>query len=376
MADILPVLNNNLDQGLPGLNGGRLSLSSSFPVFEDLGTGYGTIYYIPFLSDAVYLYDGALWQRTTFDPVSIKTSDTQTCTTVSSSTTMTVTDSTQFARGMVVSGTNITVGTKIATITDQTTIELDTVASGSGTQSNSFKIPANSIIDIWGILKSDATLGLRFGNIWSAFDTRTDAVYSLDGYQNVNDADINSGDFNSIGANLGLLLGLARTTSTAGLVEDSTAFRGLANKYNRLRRPLKAVDTTDSWTYTTATFREFNGGTTLGVSRVGVLLIESNIQVFMFVNSLSDTSSGTSNRSRWSGVGLDGATSTSVAQISLFAFAHVGIQPSTAVYQGAPGAGYRTFHALEASEAASTTTWYGDNGSTFSQSGLVGFADL
>jgi hypothetical protein len=75
------------------------------------------------------------------------------------------------------------------------------------------------------------------------------------------------------GATTRRYLGTFYTTATT-TTEDSFAKRLLWNYYNRLRRPLRIVEATDSWTYTTATFRQARASTAnqvavvIGVSEV------------------------------------------------------------------------------------------------------------
>ena len=62
-------------------------------------------------------------------------------------------------------------------------------------------------------------------------------------------------------------LGTFYTTSTT-TTEDSDSKRFLWNYYNRVPRNLKSVETTNTWTYTLATWRQSNNVTTTGVTRV------------------------------------------------------------------------------------------------------------
>ena len=57
-----------------------------------------------------------------------------------------------------------------------------------------------------------------------------------------------------------------RTTSTIGQTEDSLLRRFVWNNYNRVRRTLLVTDSTDSWTYATASYRSLNNSTNNPVS--------------------------------------------------------------------------------------------------------------
>jgi hypothetical protein len=56
-------------------------------------------------------------------------------------------------------------------------------------------------------------------------------------------------------------VGSVRTTGVSGQTEDSAAKRYCWNYYNRVRRPLRAIDATAAWTYSTATWRQANANT-------------------------------------------------------------------------------------------------------------------
>ncbi len=98
---------------------------------------------IPFVADGIILgMKFRLW---------VKDSDTrfatnnQSCTTASN-TTLTVADSSILQVGMVVSGTGIPTGTKISSITNTTTVVLDTAATDSATKTLTFIIQDATIL--------------------------------------------------------------------------------------------------------------------------------------------------------------------------------------------------------------------------------------
>lgn len=53
-------------------------------------------------------------------------------------------------------------------------------------------------------------------------------------------------------------LGSFRTTTVSGQTEDSLAKRFVWNYYNRIVRPMRVIETTDNWNYTTSTIRQAN----------------------------------------------------------------------------------------------------------------------
>jgi len=162
-----------------------------------------------------------------------------------------------------------------------------------------------------------------------------------------------------------LYLGTGYASGT-GTIEDTAAKRWLWNAFNRVRRPLARVDTTNSWTYNGA-FRQANNS---GANQVDVVvgLNESMVEL-----TALGTANGSTTITYGVGVGLDSTTVNS-AQIfaGMVSTMTTGNLAVTAHYRGLPGLGRHFLAWLEKSSAA-TTTWYGDNNDgTERQSGLVG----
>jgi hypothetical protein len=159
-----------------------------------------------------------------------------------------------------------------------------------------------------------------------------------------------------------LYLGTIEPVGT-GATEDSAARRFIWNMYNRVSKHMKAVDTTNSWTYTTATYRSANGSTANRVQFVRGLDEDSmEAEVHGYADNASIVSAAT-------GIGLD---STSANSATVFGGAAAS-NPQTidARWRGFPGIGFHFLQWLEISGAAGTTTWYGDNGGTIVQTGIV-----
>jgi hypothetical protein len=257
-------------------------------------------------------------------------------------------------RGMVIASTQVTSSQTISSITDATHIVMSAGADGSGTSSTTFKIPAGKNVDIFGVISSGA-LVLRYGNFWTGDNTRADTLTTQDGIQ-VNNALINSGDYNSIAAKQGRYLGTVRTTATAGQTEDSFGgahqaggHRYVWNMYNRRLRSLGVIDTTATWTYTSVAFRQANNNSGNKVEAV-LGLVEDNIRIDAWT-SMSNITGG---NVFGSGIGID-ATTTNSAQLFGTSLASVG--SNIAIYYGLPSVGYHAFNWLESSAAANTTTW-------------------
>lgn len=151
---------------------------------------------------------------------------------------------------------------------------------------------------------------------------------------------------------------------------DSMAKRHVWNMYNRKPRPMRVLEGTDTWNYTTATTRQANGsaGNQLDFVRG---LDEDIAEAFVQVCA----SNGTVPCAVQAYIGLD--STTAAAAGSTFAFTELQnanrLMSAFAKYSGLPGLGRHILTWLERSQATGTTTWYGDNGGTTSvQSGMSG----
>lgn len=160
-------------------------------------------------------------------------------------------------------------------------------------------------------------------------------------------------------------LGTFYTTSTTQ-TEDSAAKRDLWNYYNRVARTMLVQDSTDSWTYTTATFRQFRATATnqlefiRGVDEDAVSCLVTGI------------ATGQSNSNTIVGIGLDSTSAKATNSMTGSGNLVTGGTPQSmiAIYSGLPGLGRHLLVPLEYSTAAGTTTWYGDNGGAVTQSGI------
>jgi hypothetical protein len=159
------------------------------------------------------------------------------------------------------------------------------------------------------------------------------------------------------------------TTAGNGQTEDSAAKRYVWNYYNRVLRPMvPALETTNSWTYTTAAYRQANASAANQLSYcMGVL--EDAVSAAVY-HQAENSSSGTIGKT---GVGVDSSTVNS-AQLQSFMNVTVAANVGTflAAYRGFPGIGRHDLRWLEYSNAAGTTTWYGDNAGVGMQSGIQG----
>src|SRR3990167_5850183 len=163
-------------------------------------------------------------------------------------------------------------------------------------------------------------------------------------------------------------VGSIRTTGVSGQTEDSLAKRFVWNYYNRVVRNMRVLDGTDSWTYSTATFRQARA---TGSNQLDFIVGVSEDRVKATAVALTDNSSSAG--PRITGIALD-ATNTNDAHLVLRATGSgTEASPSSAFYEGTIAVGYHYLAWTEYSVATITTTWYGDAGdSTLARAGIMG----
>lgn len=145
--------------------------------------------------------------------------------------------------------------------------------------------------------------------------------------------------------------------------EDSVSKRFLWNLNGRVLRAMRALETTDSWTYSTASYRSANNSTSNRVEFVRGRLEDVVLaHVFGYFDS-------TTVGNPLVGVGVDSTTANS-AQLfhGLANEANHDGQPQ-ARYADTPLQGYHYLQWLERGNGSGTQTWYGDLGALM-QSGI------
>ena len=162
------------------------------------------------------------------------------------------------------------------------------------------------------------------------------------------------------GATSRLYLGTFRTTATT-TTEDSDKKRFLWNNYNRVPRRLLVIDTTDTWTYGVASWRQVRAQ---AVNQVEVVCGQpARVTLASYIRTNSVTSAST-------GVGA-GSTSANSAQVFISATTNA---YTLANYRDYQPVGYQYYAWVEISNSG-TTTFAGDNGGTALQSGMIGEVD-
>ena len=226
----------------------------------------------------------------------------------------------------------------LSTEFSETTLAIGTVTSG---------LP----YDVFGYLSGTSLAVEKLA--WTNGTTRATAVTIQDGRY------CKSGDKTR------LYLGSFYSTSTTQTA-DTNAKRFLFNAYNRKMRKLKVVDTTDSWTYSTASWRSWNNST---ANRVEMFVGRSEDLTEITFNGVASNSAG---YSMGHGIGLD-STSANSADTYTAAGSSGAVVAGSAIYKNYVSVGYHYLQALEYGGASGTTTFYGDAGVAYVQSGIVGW---
>jgi hypothetical protein len=169
------------------------------------------------------------------------------------------------------------------------------------------------------------------------------------------------------GATTRRYVGTIRTTSTT-TTEDSKAKRFVWNMYNRVLRVMHVVESTNSWSYSTAAWRQANNSTANQLAMVRGI-DEDAVSVQAVGSAVNTTSTPRSVRTA---IGRDSASSPATNCIVYPGSASDSIQGNPASFLTlSPGVGYHYLAWLEYGGGADTQTWRGDNGdATIFQTGI------
>lgn len=182
---------------------------------------------------------------------------------------------------------------------------------------------------------------------WSGATSRATALATQDGVF------VQSGDATK------RYVGTIRVTS-ATQTQDTAAQRFVWNFYNRVDRHLYIEDTTASWTYNSATFRQVRATATNRVETVSGAVLPLNARAFMMQMGLP---AGTG-VAMVPGIGIDSTTNSAKA-IAMMTFVLTSPQwnPAMCELDTVLSAGYHAINWLEVAHA-STCTAYGTLGNT------------
>lgn len=233
--------------------------------------------------------------------------------------------------------------------------------------------------DVWAFEGSAGEARIGTGAAWTDDVTRAEALQLLKGIRvNAGAITVRYGDGSSetqaVAAGCATYLGTVRMSAN-GQTEDSFANRFVWNMYNRVLRPVRRFETTDSWAGSAAaSWRQANNST---ANQIGVVRGLDEDTVHLTVSARASNSGATA-RSVRTGIGLDAvnaiATGCRPASKAVDNTALATSDPMIAFYDGFPGVGYHYLAWLEYDNTSDTRTWFGDNGSpTTEQYGISGF---
>ena len=188
---------------------------------------------------------------------------------------------------------------------------------------------------------NSGTLTLELSAAWTNDTTRADALATQDGI------DVKSG------ATTRLWVGTIRASGT-NVTEDSKAKRFVWSRYRQELLDLLVTDTTSSWNYTTASYRQVRASSANQAEWVSGLAYTPVRLTAIHIHSNDFGAAGAT------GIDIDG-TSSNDAQVFLGVSQNIanGTADHIAVYNGRPGLGYHYAAWLEYAQAAGTSTWYG-----------------
>lgn len=207
----------------------------------------------------------------------------------------------------------------------------------------SFPATTNTNYDVF-VYSSGGTLTLEL-TAWTNDTTRATALTTQNGV------------LVRTGATSRRYVGTVRTATASGQGEDSATRRFVWNYYHRIRKFMRVTDSTDSWGYSTATWRSANNSTSNRVQ--AVIGVQEALLDLACYGGFNSTVLGSASV----GIGEDSTTAPDSGNIGLRgqtqanAFATV-----TAFLSKYPAVGLHYWQWLEVGVGSGTTTWYGDGG--------------
>lgn len=158
--------------------------------------------------------------------------------------------------------------------------------------------------------------------------------------------------------------------ASGGQTDDTLAKRYIFNADNRRPRALRRLETTASWSYTTAAYHQANASVLNQVEIMNGLAEQS---LFLTATGIgSNGTAGASSTIMVVGIGEDSTTTLATGATSAVGAAIAANFQTTliATLNKPPTAALHVYAWLEYSAAAGTTTWYGNN--SLNASGLSG----
>lgn len=173
-------------------------------------------------------------------------------------------------------------------------------------------------------------------------------------------------------------VGSFRTTTVSGQTEDSAVKRYVWNYYNRVRRPMKRVESTATWTYTTATVRQANAA---AANQLDIVVGFAEVTMNVWLQAAAN--SGSASVGFWVGIGEDSTSAVSANSVGGGGQSNAGDTNATCFLTAElhvyPAVGRHIYPWQEWSVATGTTTWAGTPAGalsvTGSANGLTGWIE-
>lgn len=154
--------------------------------------------------------------------------------------------------------------------------------------------------------------------------------------------------------------------SAGGTTTQVGGKRFVWNMFNRVPRALAVIDTTDSWTYATNTWRQMDGATG---NKVEYVTGDAGVQISVFsIGSAGVRDTGSV--ANMIGLGIDSTSSPTGTTGTFSSGGTTSLSTATAVWSGTPGLGYHYVSALEKGGDGSISVFLGDDGGAGTQTGL------
>lgn len=210
---------------------------------------------------------------------------------------------------------------------------------------------ADSNYDIYAY-QSSGTVTLE-AQIWTNNTTPASSKVYQDGYL------VKSGDVTR------RFLGSIRITGSTGQCQFGNQKFYVSNLYNRIAFETSIIDTADTWTYATATWRAWDNSTANRIEFVRC--IDEDIVFLEFI----PMATGAAAVNAAAGINLDATTGTPTI-VNSFTQGSGVYSPLVALYNKRPGIGYHYLQLMEFATGA-TATFVGDLGTTYIQSSARGY---
>lgn len=218
--------------------------------------------------------------------------------------------------------------------------DFDVLATGQLSLSLTMTSGKNYDVFCWN---NSGTPTLLLSSAWTDDATRADALGTLKGIK------VNNATIGSMGAKRGIWLGTIRASGT-NVTEISNALLGVWNKYNQCPMPLAVGESTVTWTYNSATWRQVNGTSTNKIQAV-IGERQSNSVKALAVNSNASGAGG------YVDIGVNSTTTGSATIHNYVASPYWAA--GLAFYEAVQEPGFYSYNWLESVQSGFTVTFVG-----------------